>query len=217
MSLNFYQTEAEREVLDSARRLLGDNLGDYLLSGLGEDKIIHRRVFTASGSSSSDEGVAYRFEVISESPEGLAIGREPLVLSVLLSMFREQWSMDDTVVFNTSEVIEWLGWPQSKESELLVKQAIDKYLKTAYCLIEPRSSEAEGTNLFHPYFERLLISYWMRPRMLLRELSGLRRHVGLKLPPGFINAIGPARKHFLGIEFNNLRELREISTEEVEG
>ena len=57
----------------------------------------------------------------------------------------------------------------------------------------------------------------MRPRMLLRELSGLRRHIGLKLPPAFINAIGPVRKYFLMIEFNELCELREVLTEEVEG
>src|SRR5690348_5934819 len=115
MRLGFNLTDIELKVLDEARRLLGENLADYLLSGLGEAEIKHCRVFTALSSSSSDEDITYRFEVINESLEGLAIGREPLVLSVLLLMFREQWSMDDTVVFNTREVLERLGWSQSKE------------------------------------------------------------------------------------------------------
>src|ERR1043165_7106570 len=122
MKSGFNLTDIELKILDEARRLLGENLADYLLSGLGEGEIKHCRVFTALSTSSSDEDVTYRFEAVSESPEGLAIGRDPLVLSVLLLMFREQWSMDDTVVFNTNEVIERLGWPQTRESESLIKQ-----------------------------------------------------------------------------------------------
>lgn len=126
MSTDYKLSETERRALDDARRLLGDNLTDFLLSGLGEAEISHRRAFAARSTSRHSWGVTYRFEMVNES--GLAAGREPLVLAALLGLLQEDQPPEGGLVFRECKVIESLGWPDTAESRKLVKQALEKYL-----------------------------------------------------------------------------------------
>jgi hypothetical protein len=212
MNSEYTLSEAEQSVLNNARRLLGPNLADYLLSGLGETRITHRRAFRALGSSAGSEGVTYRFEMVSDSKEGLPIERDPLVMAVLINFLRERQPMDEKVGFDIDDMLKILQWPQSKESHLMVTRAVERYASTTYCLIDqPLPEEASGSQ-----FKRLVIGYETisKPPTVKRGA----RHLIIKVQfwPHFINAFNIYdRKHFLGVEFQTLREIQGIPFEEA--
>ena len=210
MSSEFNPTETEQEVLNETRHLFGSNLADYLLSGLGEAGITHCRAFTAHLASPQGEEVTYRFEIRNESTQGLPIGREPLVMAVLLNLFRERQPLDDAVTFRQSDVLEKLEWPQTRESQLLIKQAIEKYVSTAYCLVDPTVSEEERSSSLYAVFMRLLVGYETTSKLLPQKRTDQQRFIKVEFKFALQNATMGGRKHFLGIEFQNLQELREI-------
>lgn len=69
MSNNYVPTEAESDLLDTARRVLGVNLSEFLLSGLGEPHQ-PRRLYTARSVRAHGSGLTYRLEAISETEDG---------------------------------------------------------------------------------------------------------------------------------------------------
>ena len=210
MNSNMKLTQTERRVLDKASRLLGDHLASLLLSGLGHADIIHCRAFTAQGSAPSGEDIAYRLEMRNDSAQGLPNGRDPLVLAVLLQLFVEQWRMDDTARFTMSEIIQRLQWSENSKSRLLITQAIEKYVLTAYCLLDSSVAEEERSQSFHLKFKRLVIDYDTTLESLAVRGRDPQRQIRAQFPSAFVSSIKHTRKHFLGIEFQTLREMQEI-------
>jgi hypothetical protein len=210
MNSDFKLTETEQKVLTETRHLFGSTLADYLLSGLGEANIIYCRAFTAQLTTPQGEDVTYRFEMRNDSAQGLPSGREPLVMAVLLNLFRERQPMDDAVTFRPSDVLERLDWPQTTETQLLIKQAIEKYVSTAYCLVDPTVSEDEQSNSLYAVFMRLLVGYQTTSKLLPQKRTDAQRFIKVDFKFALQNATMGQRKHFVGIEFQNLQELQEI-------
>jgi hypothetical protein len=210
MTSNFKLTETEQKVLTETRHLFGPNLADYLLAGLGEANITHCRAFTAHFTSPQGEDVTYRFEIRNESVQGLPMGREPLVMAVLLNLFRERQPMDDAVTFRVSDILEKLDWPQTIETQQLIKQAVEKYVSTAFCLVDPTVSEDERSSSLYAVFMRLLAGYQTSSKLLPQTRTDSQRFIKAEFKFALQNATMGQRKHFLGIEFQNLREMREI-------
>jgi hypothetical protein len=210
MNPDFKHTEIEQKILTETRQLFGSNLADYLLSGLGKADITHCRAFTAQLTSPQGEDVTYRFEIRNESAQGLPSGREPLVMAVLLNLFRERQPMDDAVTFRVSDILEKLGWPQTTETQQLIKQAVEKYVSTAYSLVDPTVSEDERGSSLYAVFMRLLVGYQTTSKLLPQKRTDQQRFIKVDFTFSFLNATLGQRKHFLGIEFQNLQEMREI-------
>jgi hypothetical protein len=210
MNPNFKLTETEQRVLTETRHLFGANLTGYLLSGLGEANITHCRAFTAQLTSPQGDDITYLFEMRNDSTQGLPMGREPLVMAVLLNLFRERQPMDDAVTFRSSDVLEKLDWPQTTETQLLIKQAIEKYVSTAFCLVDPTISEEERGSSLYAVFMRLLVGYQTSSKLLPQKRTDQQRFIKVEFKFALQNATMGGRKHFLGIEFQNLREMREI-------
>jgi hypothetical protein len=138
------------------------------------------------------------------------MGREPLVMAVLLNLFRERQPLDDSIAFRASDVIERLDWPQTTKSQLLIKQAIEKYVSTAFCLVDPTVSEDERSSSLYAVFMRLLVGYETTSKLLPQKRTDSQRFIKVGFTFALQNATMGQRKHFLGIEFQNLREMREI-------
>jgi hypothetical protein len=203
-------TDTEQTVLDKASQLLGDNLASFLLSGLGDTDITHCRAFTAQSLAPDSEEVTYRLEMSNDSAQGLPNGRDPLVLAALLLLFVEQWLMDDSARFTTSDMLERLQWSPTTESQLLITQAIKKYVSTAYCLIDSTVSEEERGGSLHARLKRLVIDYDTTIEPLTVKGRLPQRHIRVQFPQSFVSAINTGRKRFLSIEFQSLRELQQI-------
>lgn len=210
MGSDFKLTGIEQEVLTGARRLLGPNLADYLLSGLGEAQVTHRRAFMAQSASLGAEQVTYRFEMRGDSAQGLPAGRDPVVMAALIGLLRERQPMDDAVTFSVNSMLETLRWPQSKESHRTVTRAVERYAATTYCLIDQPLPEKECIG---SYFRRLVISYETISKPSVAKVKVPETAVRVQFWPYFVNSFALARKSFLGVEFQALLGIEESPAE----
>jgi hypothetical protein len=131
MSIPYVQTGAKHDLLDTARRVLGDNLFEFLLSGLGEPHYPRRR-YTATSIRGHGPGVTYQLEAVGESRKGLPSGRDPVVMAALLHLLWTGGRGQDEVVFSEEELLGTLSWPDTRESRLAVEAAIERYYNTGY-------------------------------------------------------------------------------------
>jgi len=211
MSSNFNPTEIEQKILNEVRQMLGSNLADYLLSGLGETNTVHCRAFTALSASSQAERITYRFEMRSESGRnGLPAGRDPLVLAALIYMLWERQPLDTRITFKDSDILEKLQWPLTPDSRTLIRQALERYFLTAYYLIDPGISENEPTNGQYASFKRLVIGYETTSVLFPVKRTTEQKMIRVQFLPGFSYDTLSESKRFLGIDFQGLREMREI-------
>ena len=217
MAPNFELSTAEGKVVAEARKLLGHNLADFLLSGLGESAIAHHRMFTVQSIHSHIDEITYRLEMINDSESGLPIGRDPLVLAALLDLLRERQPPDSSILFRESDILDKLEWADNAEFQSLIKRALERYVLTAYCLIDPAVAEEERPLGRYTSIGRVLIGYEMaslqRPSDRAGHLRFATRQPGYRRAqflPSLIHDVNSERKYFLGLEFQRLREIQEV-------
>jgi hypothetical protein len=211
MISNSSLTEAEHNTLEEAYRLLGDNLTAFLLSGLCETNIAHRRTFTAQSIPSHGDEITYQLEMINDSAQGLPAGRDPLVLASLLDLLWERQPLDSTILFQETDILEKLQWPQNTESRRSIKLALERYLLTAYCLIDPTAAEEDCLCERYAGIGRLLISYESTTILQSRKISNQPRAMRVQFLPALIHDVISERKSFLGVDFQRFRNLRQNS------
>jgi len=211
MDTNYDLSEAEQRSLNTVYQLLGSNLADYLLSGLSETRITNKRAFEAWGSTRDMQSVPYRFEMISETEPGLPMGRDPLVLAAIIDLLWNHQSLNGTFNFHVSEIIERLNWPQSIESQAEVKKALERYLLTAFCLIDETNEDQERVFARYDGYRRLLVGY--ETTTVGMRLTATRKQIQLTFIPELIECLKSDSKRFLGIEFQRLRGFRRLENE----
>lgn len=213
MISEYNPTDIERRVLNGARQLLGSNLADYLLSGLGATQGTHCRAFIAQDASPGNDQVARRFETRGDSAQGLPAGRDPVVMAALIGLLRERQPMDDAVAFDVGSMLETLGWPRNKESHLTVLRAVERYAGMTYCLVDYPLPEGEGAG---SYFRRLVISYETVSKPAAAKAKVPETAVRVQFWPYFVNSFALARKSFLGVDFQTLLGIEEAHAERAE-
>lgn len=215
MVTNIELSTAERGALAEAYELLGDNLANFLLSGLGDEGVSHRRTFTAGSKPSHKVEITYQLELINDSGPGLPAGRDPVVLATLLDILWERQPLDSTILFRQADILEKLGWDDKAESHYLIKRALERYAFTAYCLVEPTATEEEGYGSRYASVGRLLIGYEMSsPHYPLKKRGQLKYaksepfFASAQFLPGLIHDVISERKTFLGIDFQRLQKIQ---------
>jgi hypothetical protein len=207
MNANVTLTAAERDALNEVRKLLGDNLSNFVLSGLGETNVTNRRIFTAQCVPSHGDEVTYQLEIINDSEQGLHIGRDSLVLAALLDLLWAHQPLDSIILFRESDILEKLEWPHGAESQSLIKRALERYLLTAYCLIDHTLAEDELICGRNANIKRLLIGYEMTSVLRPVKRTGQARFARAQFLPALIHDVISERKYFLGIEFQKLKKI----------
>jgi hypothetical protein len=158
MTTHYAPTEDEWELLDFARRVLGDNLLEFMLSGLGEPHHPHRR-FTATSTRAHGPGSPYQLEAVAESEKGLPGGRDPLVMAALLHLLWTGEKGRDEVVFRDEMVLERLSWPDTRESRSAVGAAVERYYNSAYHRTSRESLGPGGGERVSSQVQKLVIGY----------------------------------------------------------
>jgi hypothetical protein len=204
MTTHYVPSDDEDELLDSARRVLGGNLSEFMLCGLGEPH--HpRRHFTAMSVRTGRPGGVYQLELVSESDEGLPGGREPLVMAALLHLLWTGGKGRDEVIFRDEELLEILSWPDTTESRSVVESAVTRYYCAAYRRTS-RESLGEGQGeLISSQVQKLVTGY--DTTLLSREgpPREARKSTVLHFTTKLIEEVTGPEKYFLGIDFERLR------------
>lgn len=206
MVTNFELTAPEHSVVAKARELLGDNLSDFILSGLGEAGISLQRSFTARSTLPQVDGVTYQLEIITESESGLPIGRDPIFLAVLLTLLWERQPLHSTILFREADIIERLEWDSNAETKRVIKQALERYFFTAYYLIDSAISDDESFCGRYATVGRLLLGLENTAILSSAKRTVQRRSMRVHFFPTLIHDVISQKKFFLGIDFQNLKD-----------
>lgn len=185
MSTDFSLTDTEWKVVSEMRRLLGPNLSNYLLSGLGETNIVHCRAFTSPADSAQAEEITYRFEMRDES-EGKGLPAE-------------------------RDLLERLQWPDTQESTARIRQALKRYFLAAYYLVDPTVGADEPVDGRYASAKRLIVGYETSGVLLpVKRAIGRGLTTVQFLPDLSYDALLGSRR-FLGIDFQELRGVQEVT------
>jgi hypothetical protein len=201
-------TDVERRIIAEVYKLLGDNLADFLLSGLGNSSISHRRTFTAASGLPQGQEINYQLEMINDSGTGLPIGRDPLVIAALLDLLWERQPLDSTILFREMDILEKLQWVQNAESQSLIKRALERYVLTAYCLIHPTPEYQKRYTWRYDSIGRLVIGFESTSILQSQKRPDQPRSMRIQFLPALIHDVISERKYFLGIDFQSLQKLR---------
>ena len=210
MSTPYVTTEAEHDLLDTARRVLGVNLSEFLLSGLGEPH--HpRRLYTARSVRAHGPGHTFRLESVSDSGEGLPGGRDPLVMAALLHLLWTGERGRDEVVFRDEELLERLAWAATPESRRSIEGAVERYYCTAYLRTSTEPMEAGGGERRSSQVQKLVPGYETTLELLSRPPKETRKSTVVQFMPKLVEEVNGPEKYFLGVDFERLRLERIIS------
>lgn len=212
MSTPYVPTEAEHDLLDTARRVLGGNLFEFLLSGLGE---LHypRRRYTATSIRTHGLGLTFQLETVAESEKGLPGERDPVVLAALLHLLWTKERGRDEVIFRDELVLESLGWDDTKESRLNVEAAVERYYNTAYHRTSRESlGEGRGERV-SSQVQKLVTGYDTTLELREGPPKKVRKSTILHFTTKLVEEVTGPEKYFLGIDFERLEGLQEISAE----
>jgi hypothetical protein len=204
MSISYVPTEAERDLLDTACRVLGVNLSVFLLSGLGEPH--HpRRLYTARSIRAHGSGLTFQVEAVSDSGEGLPGSRDPLVMAALLHLLWTGERGRDEVVFRDEELLERLSWPDNPESRSSIEAAVERYYSTAYVRTSTELIGASGGQRRISQVQKLVPGYETTVELLSGPPKETRKSTVVQFMPKLIEEVTGAEKYFLGVDFERLR------------
>jgi hypothetical protein len=206
-------TEAEQDLLDFARRALGGNLSEFLLSGLGEPHPTRRR-YTGRSTRAHKWARTYQFEIVSDIEEGLPGGRDPLVLAALLHLMWTGKEGRHEVAFRDEELLEKLGWPESEASRHSVEGAVERYFSTSYCVASRELQRAERVEGRYSQVRKLITGYEVTKERLPGAPRAVLKSTVVQFAAGFYEEVAGEEKYFFGIDFEQL-QLRQLAAEEV--
>jgi hypothetical protein len=212
MSIPYDPTEAERDLLDTARRILGVNLSGFLLSGLGEPR--HpRRLYTARSVRAHGSGLTFRLEAISETEKGLPGGRDPLVMAALLHLLWTGEAGRDEVVFRDEELLERLSWPDTRESRGTIEGAVERYYSAAYRRTSTEPMGSGGGERRTSQVQKLVPAYETTAEWLSGPPKEMWKSTIVQFMPKLIEEVAGTEKYFLGLNFEKLERLKRITVE----
>ena len=196
-------TEAEHDLLDTAQRVLGTYLSEFLLSGLGEPH--HpRRLYAARSIRAHGPGLTFQLEAVSDSMEGLPGGRDPLVMAALLHLLWTGERGRDEIVFRDEALLERLSWPDTPESLRLIGEAIERYYCTAYRRMSTEPLGAGGGERRSSQVQKLVPGYETTVELRSGPLKETRKSTVVQFMPKLVEEVTGAEKYFLGIDFERL-------------
>lgn len=211
MSTPYIPTEAEHDLLDTARQVLGGNLSEFLLAGLGEPHYLRRR-FTATSIREHGSGLTYQLEAVAESEKGLPGGRDPLVMATLLHLLLTGRRGRDEVVFREDELLGLLSWPDTRESNLAVKEAVERYFNTGYHRTS-REQLGEGRGeIVSSQVQKLITGIDTTLELREEPPKKVRKSTILHFTTRLVEEVSGKDKYFLGINFEKLEFLKDTST-----
>jgi hypothetical protein len=207
MSTPYIPTEAEHDLLDTARRVLGGNLFGFLLSGLGEPHHLRRR-YIATSIREHGPGMTYQLESVAESEKGLPGGRDPLVMAALLHLLLTGRRGRDEVVFPDKELLGLLSWPDTRESHQAIEAAVERYYNTGYHRTSREPLGRDRGELVSSQVQKLITGYDTTLELREGPPKRVRRSTILHFTTKLVEDVSGKGKYFLGIDFERLDGLQ---------
>jgi hypothetical protein len=154
----------ELRLVNFACEQFGEQLSQFLLTGLGEEEISQRGRFTITYKCGENSYLERHVEVITYKPADgssyLPRGRHPLVLIALLHLLMNgtQGSLN-TLRYEQEEVLSLLGWKDTRKARREIYDAVERYFKLTYQWKMNKSELASAKLKFFTANETMLSEY----------------------------------------------------------
>lgn len=159
----------EQQLLDLAIGEFGEPLTQFLLAGLGEDKVRPRWRFTITYLD--DEGVKTKrtVKVISHEPEDgsscLPRGRDPLIFLALIRMLIIAGQPSDyRMRYELEDVLKILGWADNRRNRRAIDEAVERYTQMRFSWKMGRAELARNNLTHYSAMQSLISEYGVRDR-----------------------------------------------------
>lgn len=156
-----WPSRLERRLLKFSLDTFGEMLSQFLLMGLGKQKVGQR--WNIAISYIGEGGVTQKrhVQVITYEPASrkslLPRGRDPLVLLALLCLLMNRRQVKPALLYNLEDVLKLLGWEDTKNARQEIDQAVHRYALLTYQW-EMNSTELANQNLSHYKANERIIS-----------------------------------------------------------
>ncbi len=125
-------TPSEQHLIDFAREQFGEYLSQFLLTGLGEDKLGQRGRFTIAYNGDDNARLKRQVQVITHEPlDGSSLlprRRDPLVLLALLHLLPNgDQASPNSLEYKQEDVLSLLGWKDTKKARREIDEAVRRY------------------------------------------------------------------------------------------
>jgi hypothetical protein len=182
---------------------LGQQFGDLLLAGYGEEPGSGRRKLYITESETEGEA-NWVIELVTFRP---LCGDEPLVLAALIKLLLSRPVISHLLEFETDELLSELRWPNNSDTRRQVEAIIVGYAGLLYdkrvgARAGRRSSEISGGGCYH-----LLTGYIRGAESGIGE-SLVRTGGSVYFDDNFISGLNEGQVRFAGIYFGLLRVTR---------
>ena len=164
---NMKLSAREQQLLDFAIGEFGEPLTQFLLAGLGEDKVRPRWRFTITYLD--DEGVRIKrtVKVISHEPEDgssrLPRSRDPLVFLALIRMLISAGPpLDYRMRYELEDVLSILGWADNRRTRREIDEAVRRYTQMRFSWKMGRAELARNNLSHHSAMQSLISEYGVR-------------------------------------------------------
>lgn len=159
----------EQLLIDFAIGEFGEPLTQFLLAGLGEDKVRPRWQFTITYLDNEGLRIKRTVKVISHEPEDgssrLPRGRDPLVFLTLIRMLlTADQPPDYRVRYELEDVLKILGWADNRRNRRVIDEAVWRYTQMRYSWKMGRAELARNNLTHHSAMQSLISEYGIRDR-----------------------------------------------------
>lgn len=209
MGPNFVSTDAENEVIETARRKLGRNLSTFLLAGYGETYETKKRAFTTLKYESGTK-ITYRFETINDGELGLPSGKSPAVFAALLCLCSTQSKRIGEVLFDADQIVRMLGWTDLPDARLLIEHGVEQYFSTGYYKVSKHLPKYDLLDGRYSRYIRLVEYYKTYSEILNDDPATETLSILVRFAPGFIEGIATEQKYFFDLDFESFTSFRQV-------
>jgi hypothetical protein len=157
-------SDSEQMLLKFALDQFGEPLSQFLLSGLGEERVVPAWLFTVTftggqGGRYSRKvrvGVDYRPDMITSVPRN----KQPMVVLALLRLLIVDCNLTSSRLhYDQQEVLELLGWKNTPENRLSIDETVRRYTSLYYEWALDKRELAEANLSFFHDISRLISGY----------------------------------------------------------
>lgn len=203
----------EQQLLDFAIEEFGGPLTQFLLAGLGEDKVRPTWRFTITYLSNEGIRVKRTVKVISHEPEDgssrLPRGRDPLVFLALIRMLITAGQRSDyRMRYELEDVLKILGWADNRRNRREIDEAIRRYTQMMYSWKMGRAELARNNLSHYSAMQSLISEYGVRDQEEGRRVTRLFNEVVFN--SNFIEAL--RRRRLCDVNWNTHHQLKAVLT-----
>ena len=135
-----------------------------------------------------------------------------MVMAALLHLLLTGGKGKDEVVFTDEELLGVLSWPDTRETRRSMNMSIERYYDAAFHRTGREPLGPDGGEMVSAQVQKLVTGYETTEEWEVGTPRGKRKSTILHFTKKLVEEVSGTGKYFLGIDFERLERLREVTS-----